>query len=105
MKEYRELHFSNHEILEALRIFRTRDKEIPDSSEIMSISLKDNPDVTIAVQYNTANTEGMSEMELPGPFIAAMMLSYCIHKKVPIPKSAQKNLSLSDGSLVMSFKV
>ena len=105
VKEKRTLYFSNPEIMDALRLFKAQDLDLPEGTTIDTLTLKAAPDVRLTLFIDSENGGSPMQQELSAPFITAMLLRFCFHKKIPLPRNARKDIDVIDGELVMSLSI
>lgn len=105
VRERRVLYFSHQEVMDALRLFNATGLDLPDGAVIRTFTLNSEPVITLTITIDTLDREPETQQVLKGPFIAAMMLRYCFEKKIPLPRNADKDLSIVDGDLAMALTI
>ena len=97
-KELRKLTFSTGELQAAVMDYCLRTKIPVPKANIQDLELSDNPEETVTIQFMP--TEGdISEVKLVREQVAASLIRYCALNDIPLPRTAQKVLQVSDGSI------
>ena len=99
--EYRKLVFSEQELRLALTDFCRSNGTLPQKSELITVELLENPDPSVRLEYEP-KTENISEISISRDKLAAALISYCSRRRIPVPRSAQKNLKV-EGARVCLF--
>ena len=97
--EYRKLIFLERELYELVPEFCEGNGTILAQDEIVSVELTDVPNHPVVLRYTTATQSGTSEVSLSRDQLAAALISYCRQNRIPVPRSATKNLKI-DGNEV-----
>ena len=99
--EYRKLVFSEEELRHALTDFCRSNGTLPPKGELITVELLEKPDLSVRLEYESA-TKNLSETSLSRDQVAAALISYCSQRRIPVPRSAQKNLKV-EGARVCLF--
>ena len=91
--EYRKLVFSEEELKQALMEFCRSNGTLLPTGELTTVELLEKPDLSVRVEYESAS-EDLSETSLGRDQLAAALISYCSRRRIPVPRSAQKNLKI-----------
>ena len=71
------------------------------TGELATVELVEKPDLSVRIEYESA-TKDLSEISLSRDQLAAALISYCSRRRIPVPRSAQKNLKV-EGARVCLF--
>lgn len=103
--EYRQIVFSNEEIVAAIVAFDGKHKtDLPPGNIVKCLLSKRRPVVARATfQDIYAGTE--RTVHLDASFLAAALLDSCIARKIPVPRQADKALQPIGDSLSLNFSI
>ena len=99
--EYRKLVFSEEELKQALMDFCRSNGTLLPTGELTTVELVEKPDLSVRLEYESENKD-LSETSLSRDQLAAALISYCSRRRIPVPRSAQKNLKI-EGTRVCLF--
>ncbi len=102
--EYRKLVFSEKELRQALMEFCRSNGTLPPTEELTTVELVEKPDLSVRVEYESA-TKDLSEILLSRDHLAAALISYCSRRRIPVPRSAQKNLKVEGANICLFVHV
>ena len=63
------------------------------TGELTAVELVERPDLSVPIEYESA-TKDLSEISLSRDQLAAALISFCSRRRIPVPRSAQKNLKV-----------
>src|ERR1043166_2502669 len=102
--EFRRIVFSNAEFHEAIITYPGEGKTALGTGSVRSARFADeNRDRLIVVMHDRPSVEPQ-ERTLPTPFVAAALLRYCIAKRIPIQRSAQKSITVSGDNIALDLR-
>lgn len=103
--EYRQIVFSNEELIAAVVAFDGAHKtDLPPGNLVKCLLSKKRPVVARATfQDIYAGTEKVAHLD--ASLLAAALLDYCIAKKIPVPRRADKALQPIGDSLSLNFTI
>ena len=103
--EYRKIAFSNEDLIVALIDFdRKRAKQFAPGRK-MTCSIKDEEPVGAILSIADPAGGAPNVFEFDSNHLAAVLLCFCIDRKVPIPKQAKKVLRAMGDGLSLNFKL
>ena len=97
--EYRKLVFSNGELRQAVAEFSEANGLILPQDEIIKLDLTGQRQHPVTYHYTTGTQRGSTEVSLSRDQLAAALIIYCRSLRIPVPRSAQKNVKI-DGTEV-----
>ena len=96
--ENRVLEFSLHELKTALEVFQEEKLSIYPTGKIIGIALHEIPSITAKILVISATDGTETETVIDSNTLAALILYFCHHVKIPIPRSSKKELGkIGDG--------
>ena len=99
MKEVRTIIFSNEEVQLALTEHcRRRGKALP-TGVVSRLVMKSDPISAALVLTNDAG--GVVSLDFPQVEVAASLIGYCLHRKVPLPAKAEKQIQIIGNACVL----
>ena len=104
MRELRCIIYTKKEIAKALKDQRLRaDQPLP-AGNMVDVRVGEKPHITVTV--NIVDDGGRSHtVPFSGAELAAALIAYCIDRRVPIPASAKKSLTLIEGKLALKIAI
>ena len=102
--EFRRLVFSNAELLVAIVTYPGEGKTALGMGALRSVRFADENRDRLVVGMHDASTPELQERTLTTPFVAAALLRYCIAKRIPIQRSAQKSLTVSGDNIALDLR-
>ena len=91
--EYRKLIFSKGELTQALTDFGRSNGTLLPNEEFSTVELLDEPEVSVRVEYESTKKD-LAQLSLSRDQVAAALISYCSKRRIPVPRSAKKNLKI-----------
>ena len=102
--EYRKLVFSEEELKQSITDFSSsKDTPVP-KGELVTVELNEESELFVRLEYETA-TKDVTEISLSRDQLAAALISYCSKRRIPVPRSAQKNLKVEKGKICLFVHV
>lgn len=98
-KELQKLTFSPSELQTAVMDYCLRTNIAVPKANIEDVLVSDNPEETVTIQFMLTDPTESNEVKLVREQVAASLIRYCGHNNIPLPRSAQKVLSMQDGSI------
>ena len=102
--EFRRIVFSNAELQEAIVTYPGEGKTALGNGALRSVRFADENRDRLVVGMHDASNPEMQERTLATPFVAAALLRYCIAKRIPIQRSAQKSLTVSGDNIALDLR-
>lgn len=101
--ENRILEFSLDELKTALEVFQEEKLKIYPAGKIIGIALHENPSITAKILVASEADGTETETVIDSNTLAALMLYFCHHVKIPIPRSSKKELGKVGGGISLSI--
>ena len=98
-KELRKLTFSAAELQAAVMDYCLRTNIPVPKANIEDVLVSDNPEETVTIQFMLTDPTESNEVKLGREQVAASLIRYCGLNSIPLPRSAQKVLQVSDGAI------
>jgi hypothetical protein len=102
--EFRRIVFSNMELREALISHRNEEKVVLPTGALRTVRFVDESRDRLAVGVHDPSTDQVTNVEVATPFVAAALLRYCIARRIPIQRSAQKSLTLAGENVALDLR-
>ncbi len=101
--ERRQIIFANQDLIDALVEFdRARSREfVPGKAVVCTVS-EDEP-VRVILSFADTAGDAQRTFEFDANHLAAVLLCFCIKRRIPIPKHARKVLRASGDGLSLNF--
>ncbi len=103
--EFRRLVFSTEELLNALEIFRADKGAGLPAGRIRQVTIVEDPAIGAKVRLTEHVSDDEQEVVVDGGMLAAVMINFCMGKKIPIPKAAKKTVVKAGEGLALSFSI
>jgi len=104
--EMRKVVFTNAEVLEAVRSYNAKAKEKLPTGEILSFKISvDNDVIAITIDISDDKSGKTLGVRLTESYIAAVLMSYCVDHKIPIPRAGDKSLQIIGDSIALSISL
>ena len=104
-EEYRKLVFSEDELKQAVVDFCENKGTILPQDEIIKVELTGLPDNPIRLQYSTMAQSGTMEVSLSRDQFGAALIIYCRQRRIPIPRSGEKNVKINGSEVALLVHV
>ena len=102
--EFRRIVFNNLELHEALRGHPDPKAQLP-GGRLLTIRFEDEGRNQLAIEFHDPlRGQPPETVTLATPFVAAALLRYCIAKRIPVQRSAQKSLSISGDNIALDLR-
>jgi hypothetical protein len=102
--EMRRVVFSSDEFRDALRDHGGDGQVKLPAGNFQSIVFNDDSHKELTASISPPGAETATDVVLSVAAVAATLLKYCMHLGIPLPRSAQKSISLSGTSIVLDFR-
>lgn len=103
--EVRIIVFTPEEVLEAIEGFNAHaDKRLFRGATI-DCHVRKHPRVHAILEVERAGGEEIDTVDLNASQLAAALISYCRERRIPLPRSAKKELDVIDSQLVLRLEV
>ncbi len=103
--EYRQIVFSNQELIHALIEFdRQRAKEFA-PGKIVTCAVSDEEPIRATLNFRGSSTDDQRSFEIDASHLAAVLIWSCIERRIPIPKLAKKILRASGSGISLKFRL
>lgn len=103
--EFRRLVFSSEELLNALEIFRAAKGAGLPAGRIRQLTIVEEPEIAARVRMDGQGEDETREVVVDDGMLAAVMINFCMGKKIPIPKAAKKTVVKAGNGLALSFSI
>ena len=98
-KELRKLTFSSGELQAAVMDYCLRTNIPVPKANIEDVLVSDIPEETVTIQFMPIDDTDSNEVKLGREQVAASLIRYCGLNNIPLPRIAQKVLSIQDGAI------
>jgi len=102
--EFRRIVFTNAELQEALVDFPALEQVVLPAGKLQSARFNDQTRDTLVIDVYDAKSGQVRDAVLPTHFVAATLVRYCIAKRIPIQRSAQKALTISGDNIALDLR-
>ena len=101
--EMRRILFTNDEVMNAINFFKS--PLLPRLTEgvITKIVLDPEDKNVILINFKSFNKEDEKIFKFPLANMAAILINYCIHLKIPMARKASKEIRIIDGKIVLEL--
>tara|TARA_R110002072_G_C7552426_1_gene499396 strand:- start:56 stop:409 length:354 start_codon:yes stop_codon:yes gene_type:complete len=103
--ENRNIHFTENEVKIALMQFSARKGLKFNTDNINEFSLVTDGAISIALKVFDVAANQAGTINYAHPEIAAALMGYCMHLKIPLPKAGKKSLKSNDQGLFLNIRV
>lgn len=103
--ENRNIYFTENEVKIALMQFSARKGLKFNVENIKEIDLKTDGSISIALKVFDATANKVGTVNYAHPEIAAALMGYCMHLKIPLPKAGKKALKANDDGLFLNIRI
>ena len=102
--EFRRIVFSHSELREAFASYRNEGQVVLPAGPLRSVRFADESRNRLCLGVHDPQSDKVVDVELGAAFAAAALLRYCIARRIPIQRSAQKALALAGESLALDLR-
>ena len=102
--EFRRIVFSHAELREALASYRNEEQVTLPAGQLRRVRFADESHSRLSLGMYDPLADKMVDVEIGAAFAAAALLRYCIARRIPIQRSAQKALALAGESLALDLR-
>lgn len=103
--ENRNIHFTENEVRIALMQFSARKGLKFNTDNINEFELTTDGTIAIALKVFDATENKAGTIKYAHPEIAAALMGYCMHLKIPLPKAGKKSLKSNDQGLYLNIRI
>jgi hypothetical protein len=103
--EYRQLLFSNNELIEALYEFNQVARTKLPPGMILSCTPVKEDKVAVRLQMMDQASGETQVVPLSSELVAAALLGYCIRHRIPIPRNAAKSIQVHGDQISLDLRV
>lgn len=104
-KEVKNIYFSSIELRKALAKFSSKRNKFFDYSDIDDLTITDKPTINISCKVDEYLEFDDNNISFSEPEIAAALLSFCMDCKIPLPKTATKELHGNSNEVFLVIKL
>lgn len=105
LNETRFISFEKDALLEALKLYLAATKKPLPPGILKSFEIQKEPDVAVVIKVTEDSTGEEKAVTLAAGTIGAAMIAYCQRLRVPLPRTAEKSLLISNGVLQLRVDV
>jgi hypothetical protein len=102
--EFRRIVFSHSELREALASYRSEEQVTLPAGQLRSVRFLDERRDRLVLGMYDPGPDKVVGVEVSTPFVAAALLRYCIARRIPIQRSAQKALTLAGENVALDLR-
>lgn len=104
--EFRRLVFSSNDMKIAIKTFnKDKARQLP-AGDILEYKIIDEPNISCRVRVGDVNDSSKDqEVVVDASYLGAALIHHCLQNKIPLPKSAKKNLECAGDGLALSLTI
>ncbi len=103
--EVRIIVFTSEEALAAIEQFNENLDTPLFRGKPSDLHIRKNPQVRAILEVERAGGDQIDTVDLNASHLAAAMITFCQKRRIPLPRSAKKELDVLDGQLVLRLEV
>jgi hypothetical protein len=103
--EMRRVVFTSDEFRDALRDYGGDAQVKLPAGNFKSVAFNDDSHKELTASISPPGAEATTDVVLSSAAVAATLLKYCMQLGIPLPRSAQKSISLSGTNIVLDFRM
>ena len=103
--EMRRVVFTSDEFRDALRDYGGDGQVKLPAGNFQSVVFNDESHKELTARVSPPGAETATDVVLSTASVAATLLKYCMQLGIPLPRSAQKSISLSGTNIVLDFRM
>jgi hypothetical protein len=103
--EYRQILFSNRELIDALYEYDRAAKTKLLKGDILSCTPVGDDKEAVRLQLMDSVSGEAQVASLSSELVAAVLLRYCIKHRIPIPKNAAKSIQIHDDQVSLDVRI
>ncbi len=104
-EEYRKLLFTDDELKQAIVEFCQSNGMILPQDEIIAVEMTGLPHNPVRLRYSTTTQRGATEVSLSRDQLGAALIIYCRQRRIPVPRSAEKNVKINGSEVALLVHV
>jgi hypothetical protein len=97
--------FSGDEFRDALRDHGGDGQVQLPPGNIRRVAFNDEGHTELTASVSPPGADSATDVTLSATSVAATLLKYCMHLGIPLPRNAQKSISLSGTNIVLDFRM
>lgn len=105
LNETRFISFEKDALLEALKFYLAATKKPLPPGILKSFDVQKEPDIAVIVKVTDDSSGEEKVVNISAGTIGAAMIAYCQRLRVPLPRTAEKSLLVSNGVLQLRVDV
>ncbi len=105
LSEVRTITFPKDAMIAAIKFLAAAANQPLPPGRLESCVVRSEPDIAITLRIRDESTGALNEQEFTAERLGAAMIAYCRQVGVPLPRSAEKSLSVSGDNLMLCVQV
>ena len=100
--ELRRIVFSDDELREAIVIYNRKSRDKLPPGDILCCDISEDKEISVTLRVMDPVEAEAKTINLGTSYLGACLVYYCIHNKIPMPKSANKLLQVIGSNLALN---
>jgi hypothetical protein len=105
LSETRQITFPKEALVAALKFLATTSGQALPHGSLEKCALRADPEVTVSIEIRDEVSRDLHVREFAGERLGAALIAYCRQVKVPLPRAAEKSLTVSGDNLLLRMQV
>jgi hypothetical protein len=103
--ELRKIVFSNSELIDAIEGFARHTKKSMPAGKVVGCRVDGKDRITIALSVHHPAEGSKHTVTFDHASIAAALIRFCMEKKIPMPRTAEKSVERSGDGVALTLKI